>query len=345
MSRPEHYKQVDHILYDWIAPLLDAPFAQDQWSQRYLRSLTPLQDEALILSIFQQPSHDIVSHAEAFHFQNPGHEAIEFKACLATPIGQPQRLALIVVIVGADHRPLGFWRKTFWRTARQELECHFDLIKTRLDCEALRGISKSIKPYFDQLNQALGVAREFVEADWIGRLVWAGYYDMDETHFYIEDGVRLSLLEVLHRNFDRFLAWHHLEVYDLILATSDGKQPLTHFDQLTSPDDFARIEHRHGTLVHVEVLLDDPPRRVEHQWLPVGKAFMLADFTNALDNSVELIDGYYGEQLSDHTMPYWFGVKHTAQPRPSNPRRVHRFEHHGPDHMKVDTFGKPYLHT
>lgn len=61
MSRPEHYKQVDHILYDWIAPLLDAPFAQDQWSQRYLRSLTPLQDEALILSIFQQPSHDIVS--------------------------------------------------------------------------------------------------------------------------------------------------------------------------------------------------------------------------------------------------------------------------------------------
>lgn len=328
MSRPEYYKQVDHIQYGFITSLIEAPFAQDQWSQRYLSSLAPVQDEMLISSIFHQPAHEIVSRTEAFHFQNPGHAAIEFKAAFASPLGQPQRLALIAVIFDTSHRLLGFWRKTFWRTATDELECHFDLIKTRLDCQALRGISKSIKPYFDQLNQALGVAREFVEADWIGRLVWAGYYDIDETHFYIENGHRLSTLEVLHRNFDRFLVWHHLKCSDLTLATPAGKQPLTHLEQLTSPHDFACIEHQHGTLINVEVLLDDPPRRVKRQRLPVGKAFMLADFTHALDNEVELIDGYYGEHLSDRTMPYWFGVKHTAPPPHPNPRQVNRFERH-----------------
>lgn len=167
-----------------------------------------------------------------------------------------------------------------------------------------------------------------MEADWVGRLVWAGYYDIDEMHFYIENGTRLSTVDVLRRNFDRFLAWHHLQFSDLTLVTSAGKQPLTHPKQLASPDDFARIEHRHGTLMNVEVLLDDPPRRVERQWLPVGKAFMLADFTSVSDNAVELVDGYYGEHLCDRTMPYWFGVKSNARPHHPNPRRVHRFERH-----------------
>ncbi len=317
-------------LGDEIASILDAPFARDQWSQRYLQSLSPIEDAGLIPFIFQQSSHDIVSRAETFHFHNPGHAAIQFKAVLAAPIGQPQRLALIVQILDANHKLVGFWRKTYWRNAQQELESHFDMLKTRLDCEALRGLSKAIKPYFDQLNRALGVVREFVEADWIGRLVWADYYDIDEAHFYIEDGCRLSTLEVMRRNFDRFLICHDIQLADLTFGTPTGVEPLTHLDQLTSPGDFARIEHRDGVLVDVDVLLDDPPRRVEPQSLPVGKAFMLADFTDLTDNTVTLIDGYYGERLSDRAMPYWFGVRPASRSRSAYPHlhRKHRFERH-----------------
>lgn len=330
MLYPKRYRQVDHTVNDLTAPLLDALFAQDQWSQRYLHSLAPLPNETLIQSVFHLSSHEMVSRVETFHFQHSGHAAIRFKAALASLIGQPERLALIVQILDGSHAPVGFWRKTYWRTAQHELECHFDMIKTRLDVEALRGISTTLKPYFDRLNQALGVAREFLEADWIGRLVWANYYDIDETHSYIEDGQRLSTLEVLHRNFERFLTWHGLRLCDLDLAAPAGKLPLTHLAQLTSPGDFARVEHRHGTLVEVEVLLDDPPRQVERQSLPVGKAFMLADFTPSPDNTVELIDGYYGERLSDRAMPYWFGVKHASPPCPSSPNvyEVDRFERH-----------------
>jgi monoamine oxidase len=328
MSFPDRYKQVDDTLYDVITPLLGATFAQDQWSQRYLHSLAPLPDETLVQSIFRQPPHEIVSRVEAFHFQNPGYVAMRFKATLASPIGQPRRLALVTLILDAGQRLLGFWRKTFWRTAEHELECHFDMLKTRFDCGALRGISKAIKPYFDQLNQSLGVAREFVEADWIGRLVWADYYDIDETHFYIENGHRLSTVEVWRRNFVRFLRWHDLRFADLTLSTPAGKQPLTHPEQLAVPGDFARIEHRHGTLVSVDVLLDDSPRRVERRLLPVGRAFMLADFTDTHDNTVELIDGYYGEHLCDRTMPYWFGVRHVSRRRHCKPRRVWRCERH-----------------
>ncbi len=307
--------------------LTEAPFAQDQWSQRYLHSLGPTPDETLIQSMFHQPSHEIVSQAEMFHFQNPGHGAIRFPATLVSLIGQPQRMALIARILDTGHQLLGFWRKTYWRTAQDELACHFDIIKTHMDCRALRGISKPIKPYFDQLNQALGVSREFVEADWIGRLVWADHYDVDQMHFYIEGGRRLSTLEVMRHNFARFLTWHDLRLNDLTLATPTGKQSLTHPEQLTAPGDFACLEHRDGTLINVEVLLDDPPRRVEQQSLPVGKAFMLADFTDATNNSVELVDGYYGEHLSDRTMPYWFGVRHAAS-NPNPQYRVHRFERH-----------------
>lgn len=268
----------------------------------------------------------MVRHTECFHFQNPGHEAVQFQATLAEPLGQPQRLALVVLILDAGHQLLGFWRKTFWRTASRELECHFDIMKTGLDYDAIRGISKAIKPYFDQLNHTLGVAREFVEADWIGRLVWADFYDLDETHFYLENGHRRCTLDVMRRNFDRFLTWHRLRCSDLILATPSGQQPLTHPEQLTSPGDFARIAHRAGNLVRVDVLLDDLPRRLERRALPVGRAFMLADFTDVRDNTVELIDGYYGERLCDRAMPYWFGVKQQTRRRSLNPQ--YRFERH-----------------
>ncbi len=167
-----------------------------------------------------------------------------------------------------------------------------------------------------------------LEADWIGRLVWTDCYDLDETHFYIENGNRLSTLEVLHRNFHRFLDWHRLRYSDLMLTTPSGKQPLTHPTQLVSPGDFARIVHREGKRVRVDVLLDDLPRRVEHRSLPVGKAFMLADFTRTLDNTVELIDGYYGERLNDRVMPYWFGVKEYVRSQHPNPHQVKRVECH-----------------
>jgi monoamine oxidase len=328
MLFPDHYKPADDALHNMLAPLLEAAFAQDQWSQRYLRCLAPLQDETLVQSLFHRPPQAIVSRVNAFYFQNPGHAEIRFQSAVASPIGQPQRLALVVLILDTGQRLLGFWRKTFWRTTDDELECHFDMLKTRLDCQALRGISKAIKPYFDQLNQSLGVAREYVEADWIGRLVWADYYDLDETHFYIEDGRRLSTVDVLRRNFNRFLIWHDLQCSDLTLTTPAGKQPLTHPEQLITPIDFAGIEHRHGTLLSVDVLLDDMPRRVEHRMLPVGKAFMLADFTDTHDNAVELVDGYYGEHVCDRTMPYWFGVRHTTRPRHAHSRRVQHFERH-----------------
>ena len=246
MLFPGRYKQVDDALNDVLAPLLEAAFAQDQWSQRYLRCLAPLPDETLVQSIFHQPLPEVVSRVNAFHFQNPGHDAIRFKAVVALPIGQPQRLALLALILDTSRQLLGFWRKTFWRTTDEELDCHFDMLKTHLDCQALRGIAKAIKPYFDQLNQSLGVAREYVEADWIGRLVWADYYDLDEAHFYIEDGHRLSTVEVLRRNFNRFLIWHDLRLSDLTLITPAGKQPLTHSEQLLTPLDFAGLVHRDG---------------------------------------------------------------------------------------------------
>ncbi len=87
---------------------------------------------------------------------------------LASLSNHPQRLALLVLMVDASAKLLGFWRKTFWRTTNDELECHFDIIKTQLDCDAIRGISRALKPYFTQLNQILGVACECLRSglDW-----------------------------------------------------------------------------------------------------------------------------------------------------------------------------------
>jgi len=108
MLCPDPYKPADDALNNMLAPLLAAAFAQDQWSQRYLRCLAPLQDETLVQSLFHRPPQETVSRVNAFYFQNPGHAEIRFQSAVASPIGQPQRLALVVLILDTGQRLLGF---------------------------------------------------------------------------------------------------------------------------------------------------------------------------------------------------------------------------------------------
>ncbi len=68
MLCPKRYKQVDHTLESLCTALLDVSFAQDQWSQRYLLNLAPLQDETHSQSIFHYCPHEVISHTETFHF-------------------------------------------------------------------------------------------------------------------------------------------------------------------------------------------------------------------------------------------------------------------------------------
>lgn len=55
--RPLGHDRFDQLpsLDDIIASILDASFARDQWSQRYLRSLVPIRDERLVQSVLQRP--------------------------------------------------------------------------------------------------------------------------------------------------------------------------------------------------------------------------------------------------------------------------------------------------
>jgi hypothetical protein len=159
------------------------------------------------------------------------------------------------------------------------------------------GIARDFLTFLrDQVYNVVGVKREQLKADYVGRYVWARLgFKFDKSYWYKDNGQgkAVKLWEMAQLNLGRFLAANEMGVEDLGVKLED----------LREPNDFAELQGSRKVPIQV---MDGTGYLCDSAELEVGKAFLLGDYRRS---GGEYILSRARAKLSPIFMPYWNGYR------------------------------------
>ena len=284
------------------AQLLKAPFLQpSKYGQSCLRKFSPATGHALAGPILLK-----INNAAAV-LQRAG-EKLSMKARLFGPLTYAKEAKghmAFLAVFESQGQPAGF--SAYVVKTSKEGETVGDRHATYFDKAGLptSGIADALLEFTaSTLGPALGVKRELLQADYAGRYVWAkkGGFQFDPNYRYYDiDGKTYKSWEMAQRSLARFLKANRIRIEDLRLR---GK-PVSSLEALTTPADFALLEHRQGRKIRVQPLVMQNTASAEEDF-PVGKAFMLKNYKPAKAPYVLSQGGaLFGSKFAQDAMPWW----------------------------------------
>lgn len=171
-----------------------------------------------------------------------------------------------------------------------------------------KGYGVNLMQNIPAFYKKLGVHYEKLEAGWEGRAYWPTMnFRFDTSSTFFEDGVELSQVELVRRNFIRFLDFHKIKREDLYVLRGTQRLPIdADYSQLREPIDFLNVKHSQGIKIMTQSYSDVDKLEPEGE-MDVGLSFSLWDYRPRKGQEVEVFQGT--KALSDIAMPTWIGIR------------------------------------
>ncbi len=296
-----------------VAKLVERPWVDRRFSTLFLEQLAPVTDDRLQAD-FNLEADPIRAAAAGFRHHRPGFTPLDIDHYIAQRIHPSgPRLPVVLFVMHLRNQPVGFLALSLkWN--KGVLEAWSEYLKVDTSIAETQGISRSFFDFTRVFYQKLGVKTERLEAGWAGRPIWArkGYrFDPDVT--LLEDGKPRPQLDVIRRNFQRFLQFHKIRLEDLFLGGDlGGREAIdASLSNLNTPEDFLNVQHTSGVRIEVAPYIDADTLGTP-SLEAVGKAFTLWDYRPRSNQTISISQD--GKQLSDIAMPTWIGIYRFDRP-------------------------------
>ena len=237
--------------------------------------------------------------------QSIPHSKLIFKYALSV---KNNELYNIIGIYDPSNKLIGYSISKFF-TKNEKRTVKLEFIKFESNNSSVKGIADRVKSISLILAKSLKASNEELEADWIGRYVWAkrNYQFSNKTRFLFNNN-QISTLELAIGNFKRFIKHYKISKNDLGIKDEKGIIKIIKIEDIKRPIEFANIISISGRKIKIRPLID-LEKLGESQELDIGKSFMLRSYTPEPNQRNIIYDPEYGEYLSDISMPYWNGEK------------------------------------
>jgi len=220
-----------------------------------------------------------------------------------------RHIVLIGTLFNQEKEAIGFFGRTLYWSASGQAEAWGNGMYFSSEMPRSSGISKYVHLFLDtQIYPPLSISREGLEADYLGRYLWAKKgYVFDEAMIFTEhqSGRSYSVREIAQRNFLRFVDSFNLSLKDLVFDESENSVvPLIPEKHLLQPIDFLKVRHVAGLKLEVDPLLGYRTL-AKRDFFEVGHAFLVADYKR--DESDPGVSTQPYLPISSFGMPYWNG--------------------------------------
>lgn len=217
-------------------------------------------------------------------------------------------LYLTVILVDPDTHVSGFLIKRF-SSQKDDPLVFLEFIKIDPKSKTLKGKGQKLLKIGQKLEKHYGVSKYKLEADWVGRYVWAksGYQFSEET-ICTYNGIPNNSLDVTRRNFQNFLNHFNIEISDLTLETNGKIQKIKSINDLSTPLHFVTLKHSKGRKLQIRPYIDNNTLG-DPQLFDIGKAFSLMDYRARPNQTNVIIDSNDGFIYSDISMIVWQGFR------------------------------------
>ncbi len=229
-------------------------------------------------------------------------------------------MLLLGIFRAADGAPVGTFASKIFHDKDGELVAEIEHVRFDKNSLTVSGIGRAVILFLDaEVYAPLGIRRELIKADYIGRHVWAklGYKFLEK--YWLKDvggGPPIKYWELARKNFARYLKRRKLNLKDLVVYQGGKARPLSSLDELVDPIDFASVRHKKGDTISVRPLIgqDAKDRYVlgDAVDLHVGQGFMVGDYTT--DGKGDYIVSMARTKFAADAMPYWNGYREVGVP-------------------------------
>jgi hypothetical protein len=298
---------------DFTESLKAAPFAQDSYSQHTLEAFSTQGLESKILTITSKTEDEILDYWRGFQFKNKSGIPVKMKPELyvgrAHGSGERTLNVMGAFIPEGETNPIGYFVVSYPKRSKGEIQPYLEIIKFDTAHPAGKGIASELIPFIGEQVKKTGQKRLDLDADWMGRIVWAkrGFvFDPDVT--FIRSGQKISQVGLARENLGRFLEHHDLSLSDLVIkATPDSPGvPVNSLEDLKEPLDFINLAHKDGKKVKVKKYVDEGKYEPESEE-ELGIAYALGGNLRREGQTIDII-GTDDVELSDLYLPNWMGV-------------------------------------
>lgn len=294
-----------------IASLEDASFAQDKFTKNILESFKEKGSSEASLLVLKKTKAEIIEELKSFKFKNSSGVTLEMKpdVFVGTAHGSSEE---VLNLAGAFHaegseKPIGFFVLSFPKGESGKIQPYLEMIKVDTSKPEIKGLAAKLIPSISEHLQKSGYSRLDLEADWMGRLVWAkNGFDFDSDIMFLRGGEKISQLDLARENLKRFLDAHNLKITDLEIKSASGNRAVSSVEDLKTPLDFIDLIHSEGKKITIRPYVGEGVFE-EASEQSVGSAFALTDYSPRKDQSVKII-GADGDPLSDQALFNWQGV-------------------------------------
>jgi hypothetical protein len=312
VARGEILKHSDEVKSVILDSLKDAPFAQDTYSKEILHALTRAGADEKALEITGKAADEVLKDWSQFQFTNKS--GIKVNANPELYVGKvhgSSEKTLNVVgtfVPEGETTPIGFFVMSYPKRSSGNIQPYFEIIKLDTANAAGKGIAAELIPFMGQQIKKSGLDRLDLDADWMGRVVWAKRgFKFDPDVYHLRNGEKISQVDLARENLGRFLDANDMKLEELQTLSASGELiPVTSMNQLKEPLDFINLVHKDGKKVKVRKYVDqgkyDP--EVEES---VGTAFSLGPSLRREGQKLEII-GTDDVQISDQALFNWMGV-------------------------------------
>lgn len=290
-----------------IEKLQTSKFNDDLYSKKMFEQLQSTGADKSTWKVLKQTKPEIIQKLNNFTYKNQTGEAVQVNSDIVLQMhdGVPE-LSLVGNFELVTTRELiGFFVFSF-QNAGQSHHPFLDLIKMDLSRQEGKGIANEFIPFLSEQLLDWGFDKMYLEADWLGRIVWAKKnFEFDPDVSYTQDGRNVGQLELARENFKNFLIANNLQLNDLAVQTKSELRSIKSIEDLKLPSDFINVVHTQGQKIRIKPYIDEDTF-AELTDYDVGMAFSLGDYTPDKKQKVQIKDNY-GDSLSNKVLFNWRG--------------------------------------
>jgi hypothetical protein len=293
--------------------LKSAPFAQDKYSKKILRTLQETGAREASLSVTGKNKSQLIKEWKKVKFKSISEKTIVVKPDVffgnAAGYGSNDKVLKVAgtfVEEGKDV-PLGFFVLAFPEREAGKVKPYLELIKFDTANAEIKGMSSKLIPSVTKFLQESGFKNVELEADWMGRVVWAKRgFDFNPAVKLYKNGEAINQIDLARENLTRFLDANDMKITDLEIVDSNFKRTIVSAEELKIPLDFVNLVHKKGRKITFSPYIDEG---VYHQLSEgnVGVAFSLGGYAPREGQSVKIL-GFDGDAVSDQALFNWQGV-------------------------------------
>lgn len=284
----------------------------ESYSDEYFQKLRPVNSSDVKSDILVIKAMQMANLYETYKFQSKTTgEFLSVHFQVSRIEGSPNSISILGVFINSKRTEVvhGWTASDITMNEQNEIVINERFVKRNLQNTTFAGFALDYYAQVYKLARSLGLRKVYGEAAWMGRSIWQKFGFKLRDDIYLEEvspeGKRLkfSQLDLMRRNFVRFLAYQKISISELSL---NGK-PVHSVDEFHSVEDFFVVKHPTRKLVMAAYVSHNkfaPPTLME-----VGRAFCTDTDNPHAGQSIEILDPIANEPRSDRSLPGWYGIK------------------------------------